>query len=38
MSDAALALWILGGNEVTIPHYNPGFWSTRWVWLANLTR
>ena len=28
----------MAGNEVSIPHQNHGFWSTRWVPLQNVTR
>ena len=36
--DTRPGLQDLAGNQVTIPHYNPGFWSTRWVPLVNVTR
>ncbi|MDE2747137.1 MAG: SwmB domain-containing protein [Chloroflexota bacterium] len=36
--DTAPGLQDLAGNEVTIPHYNPGFWSTRWVHTVNVTQ
>ncbi|MDE2752273.1 MAG: SwmB domain-containing protein, partial [Gemmatimonadota bacterium] len=36
--DTGHGLQDLAGNEVAIPHYNPGFWSTRWVHTVNVTR
>ncbi|MXY57457.1 MAG: hypothetical protein F4Y41_13865 [Gammaproteobacteria bacterium] len=35
--DTGPGLQDLAGNEVTIPHDNPGFWATRWVPLVNVT-